>query len=174
MSTHTKIVRINHPGYCPKRWCAVCGKAATKNAPYVCCDGETDCPNVCHATCLGDRETFTCTETQQLRQVANINVTVSYVDGDISAAAPTPSAPPAEDEEAPVIHEEDTDRQMYMEMEKEAIVTDTLRFKHELSRSHIIIQSLTLQRDWILEKKPTDSRTVEPHGSPQRRENRGQ
>ena len=40
------------------------------------------------------------------------------------------------------------------EMEKEELVTHTLRLKQEVSRNNSKIQSLTLQRDCILDKKP--------------------
>ncbi|MPC31736.1 hypothetical protein E2C01_025033 [Portunus trituberculatus] len=94
MATHRKIVRIEYPGYRPRRWCAVCGLSASKSDPYICCDGETDCHNVCHITCLGDRDVHTCEETQQLRHEVNIDTGVLYENGDIEEAPDTPAPPP--------------------------------------------------------------------------------
>ena len=170
MAAHRKISRINHPGYCPRRCCAACGRAATKTAPYVCCDGETGCPNVCHITCLGDRETYACTETQQLRLEANVDAEVTYVEvsrhdhtsenGDTPAAAALPSLPPEVDDEVDT-EEVDNERQQYLEMEKEELVTYTLSFKHEVSRQKTIIQPLTLQRDWIIDCKSQVKETLQ-------------
>lgn len=167
MAAHQKIARINHPGYCPRRWCAVCGRAATKNSAFLFCEGEADCPNVCHATCLGDREHYACTETQQLRQEAGVDVEVAYVDvtspdhnteagatqPDTPSDATLPSSPPVDDDESHSIESED-ERRQYMQLDKEEVVDHCLRLKQEVSKQHAIIQSLTTQRDWIIDRKP--------------------
>ncbi|MPC25657.1 hypothetical protein E2C01_018779 [Portunus trituberculatus] len=78
-SEHRLIKRRDLPGYCPQSWCAVCGREATKTAPYVSCEGSSECRNVCHTACLGDRESYTCKDTQQLRQETSIVDEVVYI-----------------------------------------------------------------------------------------------
>lgn len=157
MVAHQKIGRIGHPGYKPRRWCAVCGLSASKSHPYVCCDGETDCRNVCHIACLGDRDAYTCDVTQQLRQEANIDAAVVYEDEDVEETPDTPAPPPfppVDDIDAPTFSEDvDNERQEYMAMDREELVSLTLRLKQEVMGNKNVIQSLTLQRDWIIEKK---------------------
>ncbi len=165
MAAHQKISRISHPGYCPRRWCAVCGRTATsKQAAFVFCEGEPDCSNVCHASCLGARETYTCSETQQLRSEANIEDEVTYVDtappapsnedGDTATDAALPPSLPDVDDDAPSIEGGDTEHQAYMEMPKEELVAHALSLKQEVSRQNTVVQSLTLQRDWIIGQEP--------------------
>lgn len=77
---HVLIARpAGLPGYAPREWCAVCGKASG-NGPILKCL-TTDCPNVCHITCLDESENFTCTQVPNLRTALNILDGVIYVDG---------------------------------------------------------------------------------------------
>ena len=67
------------PGYEPREWCSVCGKSSANSTKINC--KATDCPNVCHISCLGDNEEFSCDQVSNLRTTLNIvdNV-VLYVD----------------------------------------------------------------------------------------------
>ena len=62
----------------------------------------------------------------------------------------TPITPPDDNDDSNV----DDERQVYMEMEKEELVTLTLCLKQEVLRNNSKIQSLTIQWDMVLEKKP--------------------
>ncbi|MPC87022.1 hypothetical protein E2C01_081871 [Portunus trituberculatus] len=61
--------------------------------------------------------------------------------------------------------EEVDERQHYGVMDKEDLISYALRLEKELTRKNNIIQSLTLQRDWIIEKKDTRGGTQRVHGS---------
>ena len=153
MADHRLIKRRDLPGYCPQRWCAVCGKAASKNAPYVRCEGKNDCPNVCHSSCLGDYDVFMCDETQELRRMCSIEDAVVYLPLDDNASN-TPTAPNGDDGGEDANADEGVDeRQYYMEMNKEDLISCILRLEKEVTTKNNVIQSLTLQRDWILEKQ---------------------
>ena len=75
---HQKIARIVRNGQCPAVWCSVCGYACRGPQNTVECD-EAECTNCCHPSCLQANSTFNCTETSQLRTVANINEPVMYM-----------------------------------------------------------------------------------------------
>ena len=136
---------------------SVVGRPPKMPPTSVCCNSDTPCPNVCHVTCLSDHETYTCTDTQQLRLEGNIDDAVMYLydnaHADNREDNPTtethPTTLPEDDDNDD--NETEDERQLYMEMEKEELVTHILRFKQEESRNSNKIQSLTLQRDWILD-----------------------
>ncbi|MPC95241.1 hypothetical protein E2C01_090443 [Portunus trituberculatus] len=153
MADHRLIKRRDLPGYCPQRWCAVCGKAATKTVAYVRCEGRRDCPNVCHSSCLGDQDAYMCGDTQELRRLCNIEDVVVYLHPDEDVPTP-PAHPPNEGDDGNDVNTEEVDEwQHYRVMGKEDPISYALHLGKELTRKNNIIQSLTLQRDWILEKK---------------------
>lgn len=128
MAAHQKISRVNSSRYCPRCWCGDCGKAATKNTLFVCCDGELDCLNVSHITCLSDREKYTSIETQQLFLEANVDATRldDNENGDTSAATTLFSLLPGADDALEVNEDGDAVQQHYLELEKEELVSQTL------------------------------------------------
>ena len=85
---------------------------------------------MCHVTCLGDHETYSCVETQQLRLEANIDAALTlHYDAahatdreDNPTTADHPIIPLDDDNDVNV----DDERQAYIEMEKEELVTHTL------------------------------------------------
>jgi len=96
-----------------------------------------------------------CDDTQELRRLCSIDDAVVYLPLDPDEdASTTPAAPneggDGDDANADVDVDE---RQHYREMDKEDLISYTLRLQKEVSDKNNIIQSLTLQRDWILEKK---------------------
>lgn len=77
VSHHRLIARPpGLPGYAPSRWCAVCGKKTT-DKPVVHCSAS-DCPNIVHVNCLGDKTSFDCPEVGDLRTAQGINAQVAY------------------------------------------------------------------------------------------------
>lgn len=58
-------------GYRPTFWCVVCGRRASPQTDNHCL--MENCPNLCHAQCLGEVSDFRCGNTGQLRVVAGIN-----------------------------------------------------------------------------------------------------
>ena len=150
---HRAIKRRDLPGYCPQRWCAVCGKAAAKTAPYVRCEGRNDCPNVCHSSCLGDRDLYVCDDTQELRRLWNIEDAVAYLPLITNEDPPTLPAATNDCTESGDATLEVDPRQHFREMDKEDLISHNIRLQNEVTKKNNIIQSLTLQRDWILDKK---------------------
>ncbi len=127
MADHRPIKRRDLPGYCPQKWCAVCGKAAVKNAPYVRCEGRNDCPNVCHSSCLGDHDVYTCEDTQELRRLCSIEDAVVYLPLDPNENAPTTLAAPNESDDGgdAGVDVDVDERQHYREMDKDLISLHT-------------------------------------------------
>ncbi|MPC95634.1 hypothetical protein E2C01_090853 [Portunus trituberculatus] len=41
-----------------------------------------------------------------------------------------------------------------METQKEELVAHALSLKQEVSRQNTVVQSLTLQKDWLIDRKP--------------------
>ena len=63
------------PGYRPKLWCAVCGRAAATDDKL--CE-VANCPNICHIQCLADDPVFNCEQTSLLRDVHGIADNVTF------------------------------------------------------------------------------------------------
>ena len=79
----------------------------------------------------------------------------SNEDGDTATAAVLPPSHSADaDDDAHHTEDGDTERQEYMAMQKEEVVAHALSLKQEVSRQNTVVQSLTLQRDWIIDRKP--------------------
>ena len=98
-----------------------------------------------------------CDDTQELRRLCSIDDAVVYLPlpPDIKVST-TPDAPNEGDDGDNAGAEVDMDeRQHYREMDKEDLISITLRLQKEVTDKNKIIQSLTLQRDWILEKTYT-------------------
>ncbi|KAK8392608.1 hypothetical protein O3P69_014788 [Scylla paramamosain] len=90
-SAHQLIARRNLSGYTPYRWCAVCRKATSK-AAHVSCEDDS-WPNLCHTGCLGDNPVYRCAETGLLREQANIQDPVTFVDREADPSS-QPLPPP--------------------------------------------------------------------------------
>lgn len=65
------------PGYTPRIWCCICGRAAKEGNYYV-CPGD-GCMNKCHKECLGDNEEFLCSMAEDLRAQQSILEPVTYM-----------------------------------------------------------------------------------------------
>ena len=83
----------------------------------------------------------------------NIDDAVTYDTDhpDTEEAGPsTSTSPPVNDNDV----EEEDNRLLLMEMEKEELVSLTMKLQGEVSRSNNVINSLRLQREWVINKKP--------------------
>ena len=96
-----------------------------------------------------------CEDTQELRRMCSIEDAVVYLPFDPDENAfTTPPAPNEDDGGDDVDADVGVDeRQHYREMDKQDLISYTLRLQEEVTTKNILIQSLTLQRDWILEKQ---------------------
>ena len=132
---HLPIASPPHlPGYCPRVWCSVCGKAAAKSETYVKCQDQTSCNNVCHLHCLGDETRFSCDQTQSLRTQLNIAEPVVYLtdtsDNELEVT---------ESHDTGTHTEEDTDH--LQQLSKEDLIDTVLQLQKEVATSHNIIKS---------------------------------
>ncbi len=142
-SAHQLIARRNLSGYTPHRWCAVCGKATSK-AAHVSCEDDS-CPNLCHTGCLGDNPVYRCAETGLLREQANIQDPVTFVDREADPSS-QPLPPPLRGDQ-----EQAAERSHWEDLEKTELISLVEKLTEEASRTNIILRSLQQDRDLIIE-----------------------
>ncbi len=142
-SAHQLIARRNLSGYTPHRWCAVCGKATSK-AAHVSCEDDS-CPNLCHTGCLGDNPVYRCAETGLLREQANIQDPVTFVDREADPSS-QPLPPPLRGDQ-----EQAAERSHWEDLEKTDLISLVEKLTEEVSRTNIILRSLQQDRDLIIE-----------------------
>ncbi|KAG0729982.1 hypothetical protein GWK47_029225 [Chionoecetes opilio] len=143
MSTtaHPVIARRDLPGYHPRKWCAVCGKATLKT-PYVSCEGE-NCLNLCHTSCLNGTPVYKCDYTEQLRAQANITDPVTLV----SEEEDTPS------QQLRLVAQESEERIYREGLEGAQLISLVEKLTEEDSRSNAIIRSIEEDRELIIQNR---------------------
>ena len=137
---HRLIARRDLPGYHPQSWCAVCGKATSRNAAFVSCEDDS-CQNLCHTSCLGDTPVYRCDYTEQLRAQAGIPDPVTHLSE--GPATPSPLLPDEQEKEAN--HWED--------LEKAELISLVEKLTEEAFRSNIIIKAHQQDRDLIIQNR---------------------
>lgn len=154
-SGHQPIARPQGlPGYCPRQWCCVCGKAAAKTDTYVKCQGDT-CLNLCHIRCLDNKEDYSCKETQALRVQANVTDQVVFTTG---SSAPKVDADQDQDQETIEKEEEENeedseDTEHLTHLGKEQLIETIIQLQKEVSKSNNIIRSYKNQRELLINKR---------------------
>lgn len=139
-AAHRLIARRDLPGYHPQYWCAVCGKATSRNTAFVSCEDD-NCENLCHKSCLGDTPVYRCEYTEQLRAQAGIPDPVTH----LNERPDTPSPP----------HHDDQGRaeNRWEELEKAELISLVEKLTEEASQSNIIIKSLKQDRELIIQNR---------------------
>lgn len=145
-TTHCLIARRELPGYHPQKWCAVCGKAVSKNVAYINCE-ERDCPNLCHTGCLGDSPVYRCADTEQLRALANIPDPVTHVSE--TSGIHTPPIP----DDQGLLTDPGYKGSQWEDLEKGELISLVEKLTEEASRSNIIIKSLQQDRELIIQHR---------------------
>ena len=139
-AAHRLIARRDLPGYHPQNWCAVCGKATSRNAAFVSCEDDS-CQNLCHTSCLGDTPVYRCEYTEQLRAQAGIPDPVTHFD-----KRPDILPPPHHDDQGRA-------ESRWEELEKAELISLVEKLTEEAFQSNIIIKSLKQDRDLIIQNR---------------------
>ena len=132
------------PGYRPKYWCSVCGKAAKLEVDQACI--IDNCRNICHIGCLGEYEVFNCENTSQLRELHGIPHHITYyIDRPDTPAAPVN----VEDQD---LQDEDSQDELN-QLQKEELVVVVKQLRKELSTTKTKLMRYKTIVDELPEKR---------------------
>ena len=140
-NTVTNHILIARPaglsGYCPREWCAVCGKT-TLNSPSINCT-ESNCPNRSHIVCLRENIDFNCQEVPALRSALDISDAVVYINSEINDYENEEENGDIEDE--------------LLKLESKELVGIIRRLQAELAKKNKLLNHFTAVADNIAAKR---------------------